>query len=381
MIVRRGFFVQVSKKRRSLVFLILAGIFVFIYAKNWQNKYNGTISGRQWTITKMKSSSLSYNDTSCVVIVREIGGRLGNTLFRFASAYGIARTHACRLYVERWIIDQLSLLFEFRLRSTITLEEVKRLEDIESRYTECEFFPDLLIYNAVQHLELKGYWQAYGHFIKYAHELKTYFRIRKNIIAKIAKLFTVKPVSGKAVHKFATDTNDLPKRRRNKTQLSDLANLNDTRVELNHSEMKMQVRNSNITWVGVHIRRGDSIEVYKAESSFTYIINAMNYYQNKFKNVFFIMASDDKDYCKKLFANRTNVIITPESYSYLEDFATLSFCQHSIITAGTYGWWTAFLAGGDVIHDVKFRAEKCVNCKCSREFYYPPWFLFPPEAS
>jgi galactoside 2-L-fucosyltransferase 1/2 len=362
-----------------LVLIAVGTVYVFLSVKNGKNKFDLITRRRGLLSARMKASLLSRDNNSCVVILRESGGRLGNRLFMFASAYGIARTHDCRLYLDQWIIDELNLLFEFDLTSTITLDEVNLLKNIYSKYTVCEFSPRFLIYNSIKHLELKGYWQAYGYFIKYTHELKTYLQINKNVTTKIRIVFSVAQKFSQRAHQFATDTYKLSERSWIKPQLADFVDSNNTRVELNHSTMRIWIQNSNIIWVGIHIRRGDFMHEYNAESSYTYISSAMDYYEKKYKNVFFIMASDDKDYCEKHFENRQNLIVTPKSYSYLEDFAILSFCQHSIITAGTFGWWTAFLAGGDVIHDVHFRAERCTKCECSREFYYPPWFLFPRE--
>jgi galactoside 2-L-fucosyltransferase 1/2 len=32
------------------------------------------------------------------------------------------------------------------------------------------------------------------------------------------------------------------------------------------------------------------------------------------------------------------------------DLAVLSQCNHTIMTIGTFSWWAAFLAGGDVVY-------------------------------
>ncbi|CAF3893999.1 unnamed protein product, partial [Rotaria sp. Silwood1] len=50
-----------------------------------------------------------------------------------------------------------------------------------------------------------------------------------------------------------------------------------------------------------------------------------------------------------------------------DDLIALSLCEHSIITGGTFGWWTGYLANGKVIHD------KVYPSGCQRpEYYYPP---------
>ncbi|CAF1548175.1 unnamed protein product, partial [Rotaria sordida] len=82
------------------------------------------------------------------------------------------------------------------------------------------------------------------------------------------------------------------------------------------------------------------------------------------------VASDDKSYCKNLFHNLSNIFVTPQSFSIGDDLITLSLCEHSIITGGTFGWWTGYLANGQVVHD-KIYPSGCER----REYYYPPWFL------
>ncbi|CAF4026178.1 unnamed protein product, partial [Adineta steineri] len=47
-----------------------------------------------------------FNDTKqCRIILRQRGGRLGNLLFMFASAYGLSLRHSCQLYINPDIID------------------------------------------------------------------------------------------------------------------------------------------------------------------------------------------------------------------------------------------------------------------------------------
>jgi len=96
----------------------------------------------------------------------------------------------------------------------------------------------------------------------------------------------------------------------------------------------------------------------------------MNIILHFIQNAYFIVASDDKSYCKNLFSNQSNIFLTRRSFSVGDDLITLSLCQHSIITSGIYGWWSAYLANGQVIHD-KVYPSGCER----REYYYPSWFL------
>jgi galactoside 2-L-fucosyltransferase 1/2 len=103
----------------------------------------------------------------------------------------------------------------------------------------------------------------------------------------------------------------------------------------------------------------------------------MQYFSQKYENTIFIVVSDDKQYCEKKFGEKKNVIVSPRHFSASEDLAILSFCQHSIVTAGSFGWWSAFLADGDVLHDNRYMQKKSGICDCDPFMYFPPWFLFP----
>ena len=133
-----------------------------------------------------------------------------------------------------------------------------------------------------------------------------------------------------------------------------------------------------VTWIGIHIRRGDFLTFFRIDTSVEYLTWAMNYYRKKYINCRFIIASDDKDYVVKNLGNNTDVFITPTTFFSGHDLAALSLCEHTIITAGTYGWWAAWLAGGDAVHDLNYPVP---FQNCIKEHYYPPWFLFPHNSS
>ena len=69
----------------------------------------------------------------------------------------------------------------------------------------------------------------------------------------------------------------------------------------------------------------------------------------------FIIASDDEKWCKAMFGSYPDVVLstlqksqhsqryTQISKSGIRELAILSQCNHSIITYGTYSFWTAYL--------------------------------------
>ncbi|CAF3663939.1 unnamed protein product [Rotaria socialis] len=296
------------------------------------------------------------SNTACIVYLEQISGRLGNKLFMVASAYGLARLHSCHLYLTPAIINEMKLVFIFDLSpvliSTNMLNSI--INNTATPITRtmqsvgCQYVPELKRPNAISlgHIfELRGYWQSYLHFHKHSYELQNHiFVARQPVIEKVSKLFiNIYEQQFKLKPQFSLD---------------------------NHQLFKKQLAESKwTTWIGIHVRRLDFFHL-NFSSSEQYLFFAVKYYRKRYPNASFIVASDDKGYCRNLFHDQANVFITPESFSEVDDLITLSFCQHSIITGGTFGWWAAYLANGYVIHD-KVYPSGCVR----REHYYPPWFL------
>src|ERR1700722_18230038 len=62
--------------------------------------------------------SRNLNRFRCVIIIRAGGGRLGNKMFLFASAYGLARRHQCALYTDAVLLQNLTEVFQIQLNNT-----------------------------------------------------------------------------------------------------------------------------------------------------------------------------------------------------------------------------------------------------------------------
>ncbi|XP_037796618.1 galactoside alpha-(1,2)-fucosyltransferase 2-like [Penaeus monodon] len=115
--------------------------------------------------------------------------------------------------------------------------------------------------------------------------------------------------------------------------------------------------------VGFHIRRTDYVK--HAKKMFgarlpgeKYFKRALNYYRTRFKNnVVFVAASDDMAFIQSKLKTEKDVYYAPgKSASF--DMALLSSCNHSIVTMGSYGFWTGYLAGGEVVYpDVKLYSD------------------------
>ncbi|CAF1260477.1 unnamed protein product [Adineta steineri] len=81
---------------------------------------------------------------------------------------------------------------------------------------------------------------------------------------------------------------------------------------------------------------------------------------------------------KRDLTKKKNVLVTPDSFSVANDLATLTLCEHTILTAGTFGWWGAFLSDnrlGDVLTDSK-SDHTPIDSNCRADDYFPSWFKF-----
>ncbi|UJR06813.1 hypothetical protein I4U23_011100 [Adineta vaga] len=305
-------------------------------------------------ILESKTVNISHypcEQIRCTVILRRSGGRLGNRMFMFASAYGLARTHNCRLYVNNSILGELSDSFQIKginERMWLSHEEYMKLTDIQEKSSICSFKPELIQLNAFRNIELFGYWQSYLYFDAYREEIREIFSARQETLVRV----------GTYLRKITTDICS-----------SCLPLVITTQKELRYTFQTQY----NIIWIGIHIRRRDFIKLGFLSND-DYISYAMNHFRRRYhyKQVRFLIASDDKGYCLRRFAEkrrRKNVFILPQNFSPADDLLSLTSCHHSIVTGGTYGFWSAYLTGGEVIHDVKYQAE------CASSDYYPPWFV------
>ncbi|CAF1495202.1 unnamed protein product [Adineta ricciae] len=347
-----------SKWNKSLLFIIFLSLIVIVlityYISSSHTKKDFVppitdILPKNRTLLQMQSSE-------CIVNVEKRDGRLGNRMFIVATAYGLARLHSCRLHITLDILNELKSVFILDLSSLLIStstyismrDNISRPMHYFSKEVQCDYVFELIRPNGIPFgsiFEPIGYWQSYLHFVRYGDELRKHvFAASQTTLEKVSKVFV-------EIYYEITGM---------RRQFS---------IE-NHQIFKKQLAEDNqITWIGIHVRRGDFISL-NFTSSPKYLIDAIQYYMIRYPNAHFIVASDDKAYCKDLFREQSHVFITPTTFSFGDDLITLSLCQHSIVTAGTFGWWTGYLANGEVIHDNVYIS----GCE-KRAYYYPPWYL------
>ena len=138
----------------------------------------------------------------------------------------------------------------------------------------------------------------------------------------------------------------------------------------------------DLTFVGVQVRRGDFVHTYSSLINAVtpyYLRTAMDLYRSRHQKVFFVVTTDDVTWCKDNIISRNDVYLSLNQTA-CEDLALLASCKHSIISAGSsFGWWGAYLAGGNTTYYKGWLKHNAWhNLEFVEEDYYPPeWTELP----
>ena len=133
------------------------------------------------------------------------------------------------------------------------------------------------------------------------------------------------------------------------------------------------------TKIGIHVRRGDFLQENlrqegRVVASVNYIRKAMSFYRRRYRNVHFVVCSDDISWCKENIHSPD--VTFSESKEPITDMAILSLCDHSIITVGTFSWWAGFLSGGTVVYLNDYPVPgSYLDHFAPRDVYYPPYWI------
>ena len=240
-------------------------------------------------------------------------GRLGNWLFGFASALGIAhhshRQLICTKHIKR--LNNLLPNLDLEIKSEPVWTKWTRMVETRAKDFDPRFFelPEV-------NVTIGGYLQSFKYF--------------ENISAKIFAFFS-------------------------NVQPNLLQNVN-TFMQAAKQKAKHKLLYHNPATIFVHIRRGDlqskgHKDVGYKMAPLEDVHFAMNWMERKFKQVIFFVASEGHKFCRKNFPQE-NVFVSNMT-SDLEDFVLMQSCDHVIMTVGTFGWWAAWMTsqrGGDVVY-------------------------------
>ncbi|XP_043199140.1 galactoside alpha-(1,2)-fucosyltransferase 2-like isoform X1 [Amphibalanus amphitrite] len=247
-----------------------------------------------------------FIDLSAGVITGGSNGRLGNNLMEYATIFGMGIKYNMTAVATPYLLRRIARVFPHTSMPVVSDDCVKNFTTISPENFEAM--------NDTQ--RRKGKWNI----SYYLHRIRTFWYYRE----------------------------DLFKEFRFRHDLTKYANVRLHRVAAGRSD---------VTFVGVHVRRTDFVKHMQnffhghlVNASFFH--SAMSLCRKRYNNPAFIVTSDDKQWCRQhLSAPDVHFLGDPRSESpgVERDLALLAACNHTIFDYGTYGFFAAFLAGGDMI--------------------------------
>ncbi|XP_067653226.1 galactoside alpha-(1,2)-fucosyltransferase 1-like [Haliotis asinina] len=129
----------------------------------------------------------------------------------------------------------------------------------------------------------------------------------------------------------------------------------------------------NRTVVGLHVRRTDMTEQNEegyTEAPVSYMYKAVQHMRETFRNPVFLIASDDKDWCRRNLDSEDMILM--ETTNPFVDFGALVLCDHMIMTVGTFGWWAAWLING---HTVYYKGYPKPGGRLKSQFVKEDYFM------
>ncbi|XP_050404402.2 galactoside alpha-(1,2)-fucosyltransferase 2 isoform X2 [Patella vulgata] len=243
-------------------------------------------------------------------VCKQIGARLGNQMYMFATSYGTARRNNMTLVMKNDATLRATFNIEGAYNTNWTL--CKDATTI-SEPSCCRAWPNIYNVSNEKTVILGGYLQSYKYFDDHRDEVRKYLTFRNNVLNEANNKLT-----------------DLFKKR--------------------YPGQNKEKR----TLIGVHIRRGDylssnSIKFGYVTAPKEYIFRAQKYMETKYSNITYFVCSNDLAWTNDVFKGQTDAIIVPIGPAHV-DLALLSLMDHMIMTVGTYGFWASWFVNGTTIY-------------------------------
>ena len=116
-------------------------------------------------------------------------------------------------------------------------------------------------------------------------------------------------------------------------------------------------------YIAVHIRRTDMVYHNVIDYGVDYLYRSFVYMIQRFHDrcLLFVVCSDDNIWATTNIQSVLSNLTVPAGRcrpqvaffagpNGSQDMAVLASCNHTIITMGTFGWWSAYLAGGLTVY-------------------------------
>ncbi|XP_044844847.1 galactoside alpha-(1,2)-fucosyltransferase 2-like isoform X2 [Mauremys mutica] len=235
-------------------------------------------------------------------------GRLGNQMGEYATLYALAKMNGRQAYILPEMHQQLAPLF----RITLPVLSSDVVQDIPWKdYELHDWMSEEYRHIEGKYIRLTGYpcsWTFYHH-------------LRQEILQEFSFHDHVKE-------------------------------------EANRYLAGLRGQRRNVTYVGVHVRRGDYVHEMPTfwkgvVADKAYLEKAMGYFRAKYQEPVFVVTSNGMEWCREnIDASRGDVYFSGDGMELSpgRDFALLAHCNHTIMTIGTFGIWAGYLAGGETIY-------------------------------
>ena len=270
------------------------------------------------------------------------GGRFGNIVFEFASTYGLARSTGHEAAFTPTFLGVLGQVFELNVTGYDIPTGTRVVEESPHPRRQPSLLPESI--PPGQDVHVVGFLQVPQYFTPYEEELRQMLKIKPSLVdstqtflnAALEKYYSEGLC---AIPETATDACDHP-----------------------------------VTYVGIHVRIGDLDRMHRLFNTATegYLKNAMQYFKNKYHNVLFIACSDTQSWVETTFKKYPDVIVLPPA-PFPVHFTALTLCNHTIMSVGTFGWWAAWLAGGDTVYVSRPVEEGYYMAANFAALYIPDW--------
>lgn len=292
-------------------------------------------------------SLLNYSWYNTHNLTITFAGGLGNQMFQFAALYGISKANGFRPQ----ICGQTVVGRVFRQLKVKRIEQdVAAATRSFGAYLERKsnaFDSRALSLNFMRNIVLYGFYQSWRYFDHVRSDIRKQFQFRSSTVA--------------AVNSFLSDSAKL--------LVKDLSNTED---------------DEPFVYVGIHVRRGDLLDSYNTKKGYavadaSYFPRAMRYFAKKFSRVVFVVCSDDMTWStENVQTTMSNTVVVFSQFSALSpefDLALLSHCNHTIMSVGSFGWWAAWLAGGETVYYREFpRPGSSLRDNFRMgDYYLPKW--------
>lgn len=241
-----------------------------------------------------------------MITYKNIGhfGRLGNQMFQFAAAYGIAKKNAYDVCFPKGnttspsvesFKDGVVREVYFDIPKVFKIDENLMCDDVTNglqyEVQEPHFHFTDQLFSIPDNCNLNGYYQTEKYFEHCSEDIKRLFTF-EDYVASLASV-------------------------------------------------SMDILDKSKSKISIHVRLGDYVNMQQFHT-----VLGSDYYQKALEHFYpyedyqFLVFSDNIDQCKNIFPD--NFHFVEEGNDYVE-MCMMSMCDHNIIANSSFSWWAAWL--------------------------------------